>query len=89
MSSLDSRSLTRCKSTDVDSYIVTIITDRNKYLVGAIESEFCISLRWSTSRYDAARIKDPNIARQLAAIVGGKTELFNPITGKHGWEVLT
>ena len=72
-----------------DPYDCQIIRIRNEYLVcvQTDENNQPVSLVWSINRYDAARIKRPDVARVIAKKLGAKTEWFNPITGDHGMAV--
>ena len=57
-----------------------IIRKGNEFLVGVILKS--TDLRWSTSPYDAWSTRDRGDAEMVAAMVGGKMVLFNPIVNQ-------
>lgn len=57
-----------------------IISRDGEFLVGTIL--YSTDLRWSTSPWDAWFTRDRDDAKRVAAMVGGKIELFNPVAGQ-------
>ena len=61
--------------------IVFIVERGGAYLVAVSYTENKV-LRWSQSKFDAARIEDHKTADRIAGKVGGVVKMFEPLTGK-------
>lgn len=61
-----------------DRYFRFIVIKNGEYLVG-VPYKNCV--RWSASRYDAARFYKREFALKVANRVGGRVEIINTITG--------
>lgn len=60
---------------------VFIVERGGAYLVAVPYTDNKV-LRWSQSKYDAARIEDYKTADRVAKKVGGVVKMFEPITGR-------
>lgn len=61
--------------------IVFIVERGGAYLVAVPYTDNNV-LRWSQSKFDAARIEDYKTADRIAKKVGGVVKMFEPLTGK-------
>lgn len=58
-----------------------IVESGGAYLVAVPYTDNRV-LRWSSSKYDAARIEDHKTADMIAKKVGGVVVVFEPLTGR-------
>ena len=63
-----------------DDYTKFIVIKNGEYLVSVPYSD-SLCIRWSNSKYDAARFWRRSTALKVANRVGGRVEEFNTLTG--------
>lgn len=63
---------------NIDDYDRFVVERNRQYLVFVRDGKW---LKFSTSPYDAARLRTQNEARAVARKIGGRVAVFNNLTG--------